>query len=154
MGRPCSTCKSEHKVEIEKKLRDGSTYRDVERWLHDLGPTHAACAISDVSLAKHSKEHMVAGSVRDHPAGRRPTNPDFLLAVVEDAHEGLRTGRVSASLRDGIAAQRALDERTARADDKQLVLVLAQVIGGGYTAPAIEGQFSEVPLLEDGSDGV
>lgn len=150
MARPCSTCKSEHKVEIERKLRDGSTYRDVERWLNDLGPMHADCGISDVSLAKHAREHMVAGEVREHSAGKRPIHPDFLQAVVDDAADGLANGRVKATLRDGIAAQRALDERAARADDKQLVLVLAQVIGGGWTAPAIEGQYTEVPLLEDG----
>lgn len=150
MARPCSTCRSEHKTEIERKLADGTRYLDIERWLKDMGPEHAGCSITHVSLSKHHHEHMVGAQPTQRP-GKRPIHPDILQAIVEDAHEGLETGRLRATLRDATTAQRILDDRAARSDDRQLTLIIAQVLGGGYAAPAIDGQYIEVPLLEEGS---
>ena len=147
MARPCATCKSERKPEIEKRIREERSFLDIARWLKEVGEP-----ISNAALGKHAREHM--GVVPRK--GARPVSGDFLEAVRDNAHEALDAGELAVSLKDGIAAQKALDARLAKNADRDLILKIGLML----TAPrpqlmdpeveAIEGEYRK--LLGDGKD--
>lgn len=149
LARPCSTCKSAHKPEIEKRIREERSYLDISRWLDEVGDP-----ISNVAISKHAKEHMAVIPRR----GARPFSGDFLENVRDAAADGLASGDLAVSLKDGIAAQKALDARIAKEKDRDWQLKLALVLSGRVPLPmlvdpaveAIEGEYR--PLLTSGAD--
>ena len=154
MARPCSTCKSARKADIERRIREQRSYLDISRWLKEVGEP-----ISNVALAKHAKEHMDVIPTR----GRRPVSGDFLESVRDTAHEALASGELAVTLKDGIAAQKALDARAARNADMDLMLKIAITLGGRRDplrlpdpeVEAIEGEFRHVlepELLTSGAE--
>lgn len=141
MTRPCASCVSPHRQEIDKKLKAGSTYDDVSRWLrdkHDVG-------ISRLAIGRHAKHAMPVGLQRKR--GPQPISSDFLELVRDKAAEAVANGEAKVSVQHGLQAQAQLDARAKQTEDKRLVLVLAQVLGGGYL-PSVEADFRELPLLE------
>ncbi len=119
MARPCASCSHPRLDEIDRKLKAGVSFVDVSRWLETSGLK----PITAQSIAVHAKSHLGVPSV----LGRRPASDDFLESVRDTAHEGLVSGELAVTLKDGIAAQKALDARAARDMDRdwQLKLVLA-----------------------------
>lgn len=143
MARPCASCTSDHRAEIDKKLRSGATYDDVSRWLSSVHDT----AITSRALARHAGH----AGVQKRPPGRPPAAKDFLEMVRDRAAENVASGEAKVTVQHGLQAQAQLDARAKQSDDKRLVLVLAQVIGGGYVPDEIEGNFTELPALTDGT---
>lgn len=147
MGRPCLSCASPRREEIDRKLRSGSSHADVARWLLSIGET-----IAPRGIGNHANGHLGVPSV----IGRRPVSGDFLEAVRDGAHERLAAGDLAPSLKDGISAQRALDERMARGKDQDLMIRVAIALTGprifarSPEVEAIEAKFR--PLLDSGAE--
>lgn len=147
MARPCSSCIHPKREELDRKLKAGVSFVDVARWLAESGKT-----ITPQSIAKHAKAHVGVQSV----IGRRVPSADFLESVRDAAADGLASGELAASLKDGISAQKALDARLSRNADRDLMLKLAALLGGAPRqlavydpeVAAIEGEFR--PLLGSG----
>lgn len=151
-GRPCSSCGHARRDEIDRKLKAGASYRDVSRWLKDTGEK----PIQPPAIAQHAKAHLGVAA----PRGRRPVSGDLLKDVVEAAQEGLASGELAVTLKDGISAQKALDARAARDLDRDIwAKVTIALTGGvrlGLPEPkdadllAIEGEFEELLQLPAG----
>ena len=138
MTRPCASCVSPHRGEIDKKLKAGATYDDVSRWLLDK---HDVKLSSD-AISRHA-QHI--GVVRKR--GPQPFSGDFLELVRDKAAEAVANGTAKVTVQHGLQAQQQLDARAKQSEDKRLVIILAQVLGGGYVPEQIEGEFAEAPLL-------
>jgi hypothetical protein len=151
-GRPCASCGHPRREEIDRKLKAGASYRDVSRWLKDTGEK----PIQPPAIAQHAKAHVGV----EAPRGRRPTSADFLENVRDAAAEGLASGELNVTLRDGIQAQKALDERAKRDLDRDIwAKVTIALVGGARPAlPAprdeeaevLEGEFRELLSLPAG----
>ena len=95
------------------------------------------------------------------PPGRRPVSKDFLEAVRDAAHEDLESGALRPSLKEGIAAQKALDMRASRDQDRDLMLRISLALTGRVRIPiappdpnreAIEGEFRELLAIGSGAE--
>lgn len=144
MARPCASCTHPRRDEIDRKLRAGTSFKDVSRWLDETEKP-----ITAQSVAAHAKDHLAVVPVR----GRRPASDDFLTNVRDAAADALEAGEVAVTLKDGIAAQKALDARLQRDMDRdwQLKLVLALTGHVRVIDPeqeALEAEFR--PLLTAG----
>lgn len=146
MARPCAACSSEHANEINRKLRAGTVHADVSRWLTEIG-----APITPHALGRHAKGHLAIIALR----GRRPPSTDFLASVRDAAADGLASGELAVTLRDGIAAQKGIDARESRNADRDLMLKIAAALAGGHNREllepeikVIEGEFR--PLLSAG----
>ena len=155
VGRPCAACSSEHAAEINRKLKAGTTHQDVSRWLAGKGNP-----ITPMAIGRHARTHL---AMAPPPRGRRPVSGDFLESVRDTAHEALASGDLAVTLKDGIAAQKALDARAARNADMDLMLKIAITLGGRRDplrlpdpeVEAIEGEFRHVlepELLTSGAE--
>ena len=144
MPRLCESCRHPEAKEIDRKIRAGTTFEDVSRWLLQEHDTK----LSAPSIGQHARKHL--GHI--NPKGRRPRSTDLLQAVVDDAAEQLAAGQIRASLKDGISAQKAIDQRAARNADRDLMLKLALTLSGAQDIPyladpetqEIEGEFREL----------
>lgn len=135
---------SPHAAEIDKKLRAGISAADVARWLAEKGQT-----VTPQAVGRHAKDHLTLTLTK----GRRPISTDFLEAVRDTAHQALEDGELPVTLKDGIAAQKALDARAARDLDRDIWAKVTLAITGNARRqlpppdPAIEvieGEFREL----------
>lgn len=124
------------------------SFIDVQRWLEVEHQT----SITAQSIGRHAKDHVGIRST----LGRRPASADFLENVRDAAADGLASGELAVTLKDGIAAQKALDARDARDKDRdwQMRLVLA-LTGNVPALPAIDPELEVIegtfrPLLTAG----
>ena len=149
MARPCASCTHPRREEIDRKLKAGVSFVDVSRYLDETEKP-----ITAQSVAAHAKDHLAVVPVH----GRRVASDDFLTNVRDAAAEALENGELAVSLKDGIAAQKALDARAARDMDRDWQLKLVQALTGQIPAStirvidpeqeAIEAEFR--PLLTSG----
>jgi hypothetical protein len=148
MGRPCAACSSAHHTEIDRKIKSGVTNADVSRWLKEIGSP-----ITPLAIGRHVRDHLQV----TQPRGPRPTSDDFLESVRDAAAAGLADGSLAVTLKDGLQAQRQLDERAAKAKDQDLLVRISMVLTGNVPLPtyrldpeveAIEAEFR--PLLTAG----
>lgn len=150
MARPCASCSHPRHDEIDRKLKAGTAFADVARWLKDTGEK----TITAQSIGAHAKDHIGVASTK----GRRPVSADFLEAVRDAAAEGLASGELNVTLKDGIQAQKALDARAARDLDRDIWAKVTIAITGKVPVrqlpdpelEVIEGDFRR--LLEPGQE--
>lgn len=121
MPARCATCDHPQVREINHRIADGRPLTDISRWLRELGTP-----ITRQALARHAKDHRGVQPQR----GRRPVSGDFLELVRDTVHEGVAEGSIALTARDGLQAQRQLDERLARNADRDLMLKVALVLTG------------------------
>lgn len=149
MPRTCASCSSEHRSEIDRKLRSGATREDVARWLKEIDAPITAHAIG-----RHAKDHLGVAP----PRGRRPVSDDFLQAVIERVGERMAEGEIEPGIRDGISAQKEKNRLAEKTADRDLLLKVALALTGNVRViearvldpdvAAIEAEF--VPLLTAG----
>lgn len=147
MARPCAACSSPHAAEIDHKLKAGTAHADVSRWLNEVGTP-----ITPHAIGRHAARHLAVPAVR----GRRPVSGDFLESVRDAAAEGLASGELPVTLKDGIAAQKGIDARMARSADRDLMIRIAMTLTGSSPLllpdpqnAAIEGEFRELLTAGD-----
>lgn len=145
MATPCATCEHSQVREINHRIREDRPLTDISRWLGELGTP-----ITRQALARHAKAHVGKEPLR----GKRPVSADFLESVRDKAHDGLESGELTVTLKDGLTAQKQLDARAARNADMDLMLRIAITLGGKrerLPAPEVEAIEAEFrPLLTSG----
>jgi hypothetical protein len=122
IGRPCSACSSPHRKEIERRIRSGTPYTDVELWLASVG-----APIGRTALSRHAAAHGLGIARRPGP---RPISASFLRDVVSTAHEDMAAGELRPSIRDAIASTVELNRQSDREQDRDLMHQMAQILGG------------------------
>lgn len=150
MPNNCASCEHPQVREINHRIREDRPLTDISRWLASLGTP-----ITRQALARHAKGHL--GTIPT--VGRRPVSGDFLTAVRDAAYEGLESGELTVTLKDGVRAQQLLDVRENRDADRDLVIKIAMALSGAsplqLAAPVdplneeIEGEFR---LLSSGAE--
>ena len=151
MARPCSSCKSEFAGEINRKIKSGSSFRDISRWLKEVGDP-----ITGTSLSLHARNHL-GKPERTH--GRKPVSADFLETVRDAVHEDVVAGKLRLTVRDGLSAQAQLDARLSRNHDRDLLARIAMALTGNLPMmlPVIDPDVEAIeadyrPLLTSGAD--
>jgi hypothetical protein len=144
MARPCSACSSPHKDAIARMIASGTSYTDVAAWLRGKG-----APITRTALSRHAP-HVGEGP---RTRGPRPMSDDFLEAVRDRAYLRLAEGDIEPGIKDGIAAQSALDRRAADFQDRQLMMRIALALTA--TSPVLDEETAALeasfrPLLGDG----
>lgn len=134
MPRQCSICQSPHVREVDRRLKAGTPHTDLVLYLASVG-----FEVSRHSVDRHAR-HTATAPIR--PRGPRVISDDFLTAVVEDAHEGLRTGELRSTIRDAVNAQGKLDDRSARNADRDLMAKIALALTG-QSRPMVTGRVLE-----------
>ena len=143
MGRPCASCSHPRREEIDRKLKAGVAFIDVSRWLDAI----EAKAITAQSIGSHAKDHLNVTPV----VGRRPVSGDFLKDVVASAAEAVALG-MTVTVKEGIAAQKALDARAARDLDRDIWAKVTLALTGRVSLKqlpdpeieAVEAEFREL----------
>ena len=85
--------------------------------------------------------------VPEDAAGPGGVSRDLAELVRDKAIEGVVQGRLEVDVKAGLAAQVILDRPAERAEQRDFMLNLAQLLsGGGHSAPAdlIEGEYTEL----------
>ena len=131
MPRTCASCSHPSVGEINRRIRAGSPLTDISRWLSE-----SETPITAIALARHAKGHLGVPTKK----GRRPVSGDFLEAVRDSAHQGLEDGSLTVTLRDGLQAQKQIDERASRMADRDLMARIAMMM----TGQIVEGTAREV----------
>lgn len=131
MPRNCASCTHPQVREINHRIRDGRPLVDISRWLDDAGTP-----ITRQALARHARDHVGVAPI----SGRRAVSGDFLETVRDTVHEGVIEGSIRLSARDGLAAQKQIDDRLNKAADRDMFAKIAMMMTGGY----IEGEAREV----------
>lgn len=122
-------------------LSDGISQTLVSTWTKEHDPY-----VSRLAIGRHQRAHLGIES----QMGRRPVSEDYATAVRDRAHERMAAGEIQPGIRDGLNAQKMLDDRAMSANDREMMLILAQVLGGAYNPPAlpdpdeIEGEIVEI----------
>ena len=141
MPQTCITCKHPQASEINRRLKTNATFEDISRWLDSLGTP-----ITRQALARHMKTHLITAPERK--TGRKPPSEDFLTAVRDIAHEKMEEGTLQVTLRDGLQAQKQLDDRLQRSADHDLMARIALALTGGYQPRELRVLDPEIEAIE------
>lgn len=144
MPTRCKICLSEHGRAVDQKLRAGESATSIAAWLSAQGE-----AVSRVAVGRHSTAHLALAPRAPGPA---PMTGNFLQNVVGLTEQRMASGELQPSMRDGLTAQKLLDDRSEKFADRELTLRLAQVLGGATPPELIEGNYREVPDWEKAID--
>jgi hypothetical protein len=131
---------------IDRKLRAGTTREDVSRWLTEVGSP-----ITTHALGRHASTHLSLTTKR----GRRPRSANFLTDVRDRAWDGVESGEIPVTLKDGIRAEALLQAQAMRNADRDLLARVALALTANVRVldPEVETIEAEYrPLLTSGSD--
>lgn len=141
----CAACRSPFVDGINKKMKEGLPDTRISDWLKENG-----AYISRVSLGKHKKNHLVekheaariaAQKVLEKQAKTIKATGDLATLVANQVYNMVEDGALMPTLAEGLRAQEMIDRRQEKSTDRDLTIMLAQVLGG---AMIIEGSAQEV----------
>jgi hypothetical protein len=155
----CHVCRSSDVDKINNWLRKGVSQIDVSRRLSEAGTP-----ISRITIGKHARRHLMSPfdqarraatekMRRDQKTFKGPSTQDFAAAVRDTALDKLLSGEMEVTATHGLAAQKLLDDRIEKGADRNLVLILAQILGGARPQE-IEGEYRDVSpeALDDAAE--
>jgi len=141
----CAACRSPFVEAINKKMKEGIPDIRIADWLKENGGY-----ISRVSLGKHKRDHLVerheaariaAQKVLEKQAKTIKAKGDLASLVANQVYAMVEDGALTPTLAEGLRAQEIMDRRNEKSVDRDLTIMLAQVLGG---AMIIEGSATEV----------
>ena len=141
----CHACRSPLIESINKKMKEGVPDLRIADWLKEQGGY-----ISRISLGKHRRDHLI----EKHEAARKEavnilkkqqktirSDGDLASLVRNQVNLMLEDGIIMPTLSEGLRAQEIIDRRNEKTTDRDLTILLAQVLGG---VAVIEGTSTEV----------
>jgi hypothetical protein len=149
----CHACRSPLIESINKKIKEGVPDLRISEWLKEQG-----AYISRVTIGRHKREHLID----KHEAARKQAaevlkrqqktikhDGDLASLVRNQVNLMLEDGILMPTLAEGLRAQEIIDRRNEKSTDRDLTIMLAQVLGG---VAVIEGTAHEVNMeITDGS---
>lgn len=154
----CHVCRDPRVETINGWIKAGVTLTEVERRLKEGGDGY-----SRITLSKHKNRHLIsahdkarkeaaAAMERQQRTIKGPTNLDLATLVHDNVAQRVHDGELEPTISDGLRARAMLDARAEKGADRDLLLQLAQVLGGA-TPLVIEGEYREIDdeALEDGA---
>ena len=126
-------------------MKEGVPDLRIADWLKEQGGY-----ISRISLGKHRRDHLI----EKHEAARKEavnilkkqqktirSDGDLASLVRNQVNLMLEDGIIMPTLSEGLRAQEIIDRRNEKTTDRDLTILLAQVLGG---VAVIEGTSTEV----------
>jgi hypothetical protein len=123
---------------INKRMKEGMADLKISLWLKDEG-----YYISRNTLGKHKREHLttphetarIAAVKKMEQAQRTIKAPhrDLATLVRDYVFSEVESGSMTPSLSEGLRAHEMLDKRNDKTADRDLVVSLAQILGGVST---------------------
>ena len=148
----CHVCRSPLVESINKKIKDGIPDLRIAEWLKENGGY-----ISRVTIGRHKRDHLVdkhekarieATEVLRRQQKTIKSDGDLASLVRNQVNLMLEDGIIMPTLSEGLRAQEIIDRRNEKSTDRDLTIMLAQVLGG---VAVIEGTAHEVVMeIEDG----
>ncbi len=141
----CHACRSPFVDGINKKMREGLPDTKISEWLKENG-----AYISRVSLGKHKRDHLVekheaariaAQKVLEKQSKTIKAKGDLATLVANQVYNMVEDGALMPTLAEGLRAQEMIDRRQEKTVDRDLTIMLAQVLGG---AMIVEGTAQEI----------
>jgi hypothetical protein len=149
----CHACRSPFVESINKKMKEGLPDLRISEWLREQGGY-----ISRITLGRHKREHLVdafekkrkqAAEVLQRQQKTIKSDADLASLVRNQVNLMLEDGILMPTLAEGLRAQEIIDRRNEKSTDRDLTIMLAQVLGG---VAVIEGTAKEVVMeIEHGS---
>jgi len=123
---------------INKRMKDGMPDMKIADWLKTEG-----YYISRNTLGKHKREHLTT----PHESARieavkkmeqaqktiKATHRDLATLVRDYVFSEVETGAMAPTLSEGLRAQEMIDKRNDKTADRDLMVSLAQILGGATT---------------------
>jgi hypothetical protein len=109
--------------------------------------------LSRQAIGNHLRKHLGIVS----PRGRRPMSDDLATAIRDRVHERLVDGEIEPGIKDGLGAQRLLEQRAADFADRELMARIALALTAQVKVidPEVEALEAEYSLLlGDGTAGM
>jgi hypothetical protein len=134
----CHVCRSPLVELINKRMKDGMPDMKIADWLKTEG-----YYISRNTLGKHKREHLTT----PHESARieavkkmeqaqktiKATHRDLATLVRDYVFSEVETGAMAPTLSEGLRAQEMIDKRNDKTADRDLMVSLAQILGGATT---------------------
>jgi hypothetical protein len=149
----CHVCRSPLVESINKKIKEGVPDLRISDWLKENG-----AYISRVTIGRHKRDHLIekhekarkeAVEVLKRQQKTLKSEGDLATLVRNQVNLMLEDGIIMPTLSEGLRAQEIIDRRNEKSTDRDLTIMLAQVLGG---VAVIEGTAKEVYAeIEDGS---
>ncbi len=146
----CHACRSPFVESINKKMKEGLPDLRISEWLREQGGY-----ISRITLGRHKREHLVdafekkrkqAAEVLQRQQKTIKSDADLAFLVRNQVNLMLEDGILMPTLAEGLRAQEIIDRRNEKSTDRDLTIMLAQVLGG---VAVIEGTAKEVVMEID-----
>lgn len=141
----CAACRSPFVEQINKRMKENMPDTRISAWLKENGSY-----ISRISLGRHKRDHLTA----PHEAARQAAidtlkkqqktikaKGDLASLVANQVYAMVEDGALTPTLAEGLRAQEMIDRRQEKGADRDLTIMLAQVIGGVHI---VEGNAQEV----------
>lgn len=135
----CKVCTSEkHGRAVDTKIKAGESFASIAAWLSAQGENVSAMAIS-----RHAAAHL---ALAPRPSGPAPMSGSFLEKTVGLVEQRMDAGDLQPTMRDGLTAQKLLDDRGSKQVDHEIALRFAQILGGATPA----GYFDKPTVVIEG----
>ena len=150
----CHACRSPFVESINKKIKEGLPDSRISEWLKEQGGY-----ISRITIGRHKRDHLIdtfekkrkeAAEVLQRQQKTLKHDGDLASLVRNQVNLMLEDGILMPTLAEGLRAQEIIDRRNEKSTDRDLTIMLAQVLGG---VAVIEGTAHEVNMeITDGKD--
>lgn len=134
----CHVCRSPLVELINKRMKDGMPDMKIASWLKDEG-----FYISRNTLGKHKRDHLTT----PHESARieavkkmeqaqktiKASHRDLATLVRDYVFSEVESGAMAPTLSEGLRAQEMIDKRNDKTADRDLMVSLAQILGGATT---------------------
>jgi len=149
----CHACRSPFVESINKKIKEGLPDSRISEWLKEQGGY-----ISRITIGRHKRDHLIdtfekkrkeAVEVLQRQQKTLKHDGDLASLVRNQVNLMLEDGILLPTLAEGLRAQEIIDRRNEKSTDRDLTIMLAQVLGG---VAVIEGTAHEVVMeIKDGN---
>lgn len=150
----CHVCRSPLVESINKKIKEGVPDLRISDWLKENG-----AYISRITIGRHKRDHLIekhekarkeAVEVLKRQQKTLKSEGDLATLVRNQVNLMLEDGIIMPTLSEGLRAQEIIDRRNEKSTDRDLTIMLAQVLGG---VAVIEGTAREVHMeIADGKE--
>lgn len=142
----CHICREEKADLINGWMAAKVSDLEIARRLREAGTPY-----SRQLLGRHRRKHLMSDHDRQRLAAKKsmerqqktlkgPSTGDLLHLVRDTVYGQLAAGVLQPTIGDGIRAQLGIDQRAEKGADREVLLQIAQIIGGAMPVGFIEGE--------------
>lgn len=146
----CHICRDPRVDTINGWLKAGVSDSEIGRRLTEGGDGY-----SRITIGKHKRLHLQTEFVRQAKAAtdalkkqqktlKKPPTGDLLHLVRDNVYGRMVAGELQPTTAEGIRAQEGIDRRAEKGADREVLLQMAQILGGALPIGYIEGEYREV----------